>query len=215
MERPMMERAMCEAQQLTEFMEQHLPARSIGAVRRIRNGDELLLAPAELDGISHSVVTVRRASGAGRDLARELCARLGVFVAAIPRGADRAPEWPREVVGSISHDASFAAAVVGHARDFGGLGCDIEPIERLTGGIRSIVGTPAELAQFRDMKAAVKLLFSIKEAAFKAVYSRDRMFLDHRAITVDRNERTAVTSYGRRVHWRCTTEPRILVLTWW
>src|SRR3990172_7554234 len=92
---------------LTRFLADELPDGSIGAVRPILEGDECLLTSTELAGMAASVVCVRRASGAARALARELCGRLGSPAAEIPRSLDRSPLWPPAIVRSINHHPSL------------------------------------------------------------------------------------------------------------
>lgn len=92
-------------------------------------------------------------------------------------GEDRAPIWPGDVCGSITHSTGWAAAVVAHKQQWRGLGLDTENLlshdraSRLAGEIL----TAAELADMaagpQDQVALrVTLTFSIKEALFKALY---------------------------------------------
>ncbi len=46
----------------------------------------------------------------------------------IPAGEDRAPIWPRDLVGSISHTDRLATAVVGPASQIDSVGIDIERV---------------------------------------------------------------------------------------
>ncbi|HMJ22086.1 MAG TPA: hypothetical protein VK513_09260, partial [Terriglobales bacterium] len=69
-----------DAQSLNRFLHEELPAGCIGEVRPIKPGDEQLLAAVEAEGLERAVLSVRRASGAGRDIARSLCGNLGVPV---------------------------------------------------------------------------------------------------------------------------------------
>jgi 4'-phosphopantetheinyl transferase EntD len=199
---------------LNRFLRDALPARCIGEVRPIKPGDEQLLAAVEAEGLERAVLSVRRASGAGRDIARSLCGKLGVPVAAIPRSPRRYPLWPAGITGSITHDAEFAAAVIAPADRFGGVGIDIEPAVPLTPEIRSLVGQPEEWASLSNFALCDKALFSIKEAVFKAVYPRDGIFLDFNNVTVAFGPRTATISYGGTVHWRILNSPRVLAIAW-
>jgi 4'-phosphopantetheinyl transferase EntD len=202
------------AQALAHFLNKHLPTGCIGAVRPIHPDDERCLTESEARGLDRAVASVRRASGAGRDLARMLCGQLGVPVREIPRTAERYPLWPQGIVGSITHDREFAAAVVAPSDRLRGIGIDIEPAEPLQPGICNIVSPPGEMAAFSDIRFGDKALFSIKEAVFKTVYPRDGRFLDFHEVAVTRHTRTARTNYGRVVHWRVTTLPRVLAIAW-
>lgn len=115
-------------------------------------------------------------------LAGRLCAREALHQlcgqALVPgRDEDGVPLWPAGTVGSITHGAGRAAAMVALARDWRGLGIDLEKhlsterAARLAGEIL----TPAELqrAEGLDPEAfaqRVTLTFSLKESLFKALY---------------------------------------------
>jgi 4'-phosphopantetheinyl transferase EntD len=202
------------AQALAHFLNEHLPTGCLGAVRPIHPDDDRCLTESEARGLDRAVTAVRRASGAGRDVARMLCRQLGVPVAEIPRTLERYPLWPSGIIGSIAHDREFAGAVVAPSDRLRGIGIDIEPAEPLQPGIGDIVSPPEEMAAFSDIRFGDKALFSIKEAVFKAVYPRDGRFLDFHEVTVARHARTARTNYGRVVHWRVTTLPRVLAIAW-
>lgn len=114
---------------------------------------------------------------AGRLCAREALRRV-TGTAAVPAvGADRAPQWPAEVSGSITHGSGWAAAMVAHASAWRGLGLDVERrlaparAERLAGEIL----TPGELQQLQGLTPEqqawrISLSFSFKESLFKALY---------------------------------------------
>ena len=68
----------------------------------------------------------------GRRMAREGLKRIGVEPCEIP-SEDRRPVWPEGVVGSIGHSRGLAAAIVGPADAFDGLGIDHRDRERRIG----------------------------------------------------------------------------------
>ncbi|RMR15918.1 4'-phosphopantetheinyl transferase [Pseudomonas syringae pv. primulae] len=114
---------------------------------------------------------------AGRLCAREALSQLDGRLHTPMLGEDRAPIWPGDVCGSITHSTGWAAAVVAHKQQWRGLGLDTENLlshdraSRLAGEIL----TAAELADMaagpQDQVALrVTLTFSIKEALFKALY---------------------------------------------
>lgn len=92
-------------------------------------------------------------------------------------GEDRAPIWPDDVCGSITHSHGWAAAIVAHKHDWRGLGLDTEKLlshERATRLAGEIL-TPAEMKQLaagpvEQTALRVTLTFSIKEALFKALF---------------------------------------------
>jgi len=204
-----------DTEALKRFLDERLPAGCLGAVRAIVPGDEELLTPLEASGLDRAVISVRRASGAGRDLARLLCKELGSPTVEIPRSPQRYPVWPAGLVGSITHDAQFAAAIAGPANNFGGIGVDIEPPRPLPNGVTEIVASADELMAFSDLPYGDKALFSIKEAVFKAVYPHDRVFLDFCDVTVARSSQMATTNCGRILNWRVLTDPWVLAIAWW
>ncbi len=115
-------------------------------------------------------------------LAGRLCAREGIRRvsgrASVPVvGADRAPQWPAGMVGSISHGSGWAGSLVAANHNWRGLGLDVEQLlpsaraERLAAEIL----TPDELQQLQELTPEqrarrVSLSFSLKESLFKALY---------------------------------------------
>jgi len=68
-------------------------------------------------------------------LAGRLCAREALRCvtgqASVPAvGEDRAPQWPRGVVGSITHGDNWAAALVAPNHQWRALGLDVERLEQ-------------------------------------------------------------------------------------
>ena len=193
----------------------HLPENVIGEVRSIRPGDESALHKAELAGVENAVLSRRRSRGAGRIVARKLCAQLGFEVEAIPQGPTGGPLWPDGLTGSIAHDESFACAVVARKSAFGGLGVDIESANPLSDGEFALISTPCERLSFRLGSVDTKALFTIKEAVFKATNPLDNIFLDFPDIVVECLGQSAKTSYGRTVSWRVIVQPRVIAVAWW
>jgi enterobactin synthetase component D len=130
---------------------------------------------------------------AGRLCAREALHRLSGIADTPAVGEHGAPQWPTGVVGSITHGAGRAAAVVGWASEWRALGLDIEePLtaeraERLIGEIL----TPGELQRCEQLAGAergrlVTLTFSLKESLYKALYPLvRRSFYFHDAEVLD------------------------------
>lgn len=200
---------------LTRHLSRLLPAGVRGAVRRIRPDDADQLTAREAAEAGRAVDGVRRARGAARMLARCLCAQIGVPNVEILRAPGGAPIWPDGLVGSLSHDRDVAAAIVARADDHSGLGVDTEPAEPLEDGLVGLVALDTERITFGRHPLGFKLLFSVKEAVYKAVTPRDGVFLEFADVAVDLAARTAETCYGRRVQWRAGTHPRILAVAWW
>jgi 4'-phosphopantetheinyl transferase EntD len=166
--------------------------------RLITDGDECALLPEEADGLAGSVVKRRRASGAARIVARELLAQLGcAYSTALPKSISGAPIWPQGIVGSLAHDSRFAIAAVGRRHDVAALGIDIEPAESLPFEL-DLIATPRERLNISSYRHIGRLLFSAKEAVYKAVHPLDNVFLEHHDVEIDFDARKAIVR-GRRV----------------
>ncbi|MGV8843554.1 MAG: 4'-phosphopantetheinyl transferase family protein [Pseudomonas sp.] len=125
---------------------------------------------------------------AGRLCARAALLRLTGEANTPTAGADGAPQWPEDVVGSITHSAGWAAVVVAPSNRYLGLGLDLEMLlsadraERLAGQIL----TPNELQRLHTLPPEqhaqrVTLTFSFKESLFKALYPlvKKRFYFEH------------------------------------
>ena len=116
---------------------------------------------------------------AGRAAARSALARLGVPAQAIPIGQGREPVWPARVVGSITHAGGIALAAVGSLGSIAGLGIDIEQFGALDEDTSRLILTPDD-----DQNGDATLLFSMKESAFKCLYTDQKRFIDYAEVWV-------------------------------
>ena len=180
--------------------------------RLISPGDEHALLDAEAVSIGSAVIEARRASGAARIVARGLLAQLGYSGIAVPRGQSGEPIWPAGIGGSLAHDERVAVAAVGKLSEIGALGIDVEPAELLPPEMLDLVATPQELRKIADDPLRGRLLFAVKEAVYKAVFPRDRAFLEFRDIEVDLAARKAVTRTGHVLALRFRFSSRVLVV---
>jgi 4'-phosphopantetheinyl transferase EntD len=201
------------AHALAHLLEPHAALHA--SARPIQPGDEQALTPAEAAQFAAYALRRRRASGAVRAAARNLCTKLGLGPHEFLRDADGIPGWPPGWLGSFSHDDVAAVAILGRRPPLQGLGIDIEAPDPLEPEL-----TRSILAHGEEMPLALagldgKAAFSIKEAVFKAVYPADRIFLEFAQVRLDPGNRTALTYYGRTVQWRVVTRPRMLALAWW
>lgn len=188
------------------------PALVIGC-RPLRSGDELALFPVELEPLANATVMVRRASGSARIVARALLRDLGCSGPELPRTANGAPRWPNGFVGSIAHDSEFAVTAVAPASVVASVGIDIEPARPAPAELMEMVATPAEREQLRGDLIALRLLFCIKEAVYKATNPLDRIFLEHHDVEVDLATLTARTTSGFFLRVRTVRQPRLVALT--
>jgi 4'-phosphopantetheinyl transferase EntD len=156
-----------------------LAAVDVGAV-------EAPLYPEEEHAVARSVEGRVHEFRAGRHAARCALADLGLAPCAIPRRADRRPVWPAGVAGSISHAGTLAVAAVARADIARGLGVDLEACGRVTPALHAKLFTPAERDRYAEVEAEwPTLLFSAKEAGYKAVNPLAGQFIGFQEAEVD------------------------------
>jgi 4'-phosphopantetheinyl transferase EntD len=199
-------------QPLQQAIEMMAPRGIFVGYKAIGPNDELALMPEEQPAFAASVAKVRRASGAARIVARQLMQKAGVAPLPIPKSTGGMPGWPPGLVGSLAHDPDVAVAAIAAARDFQGVGVDVEPPEPLGDDLLGIVASNKESEQVAGDPLGGRLLFSVKEAVYKAVYPLDRQFLDHHDVEVDLLTETASIRGQRTVPFRFCTAPRIVTL---
>ncbi len=152
-----------------------------------------VLHPSEVADISPKAVDARRRERvAGRLLAREVLARLGV-AAPVPAGPARAPRWPPGIVGSITHTTSHAAVAVARRSELEALGLDVEGAEPLDAALFSRVLTARERHALDALAPAeagwrAKVAFSAKECAYKAQHARSATYLGFEAMEIHLEE---------------------------
>jgi 4'-phosphopantetheinyl transferase EntD len=132
--------------------------------------------PQEGAAITRAVPKRRNEFLAGRKAARIALSAIGGPSVALPPGADRVPHWPDGFVGSITHcdDVCLAVATL-HAR---AVGVDVEPATALPRDLWDAILLPEEqesIASAPNPGLAAKLIFSAKEAAYKAQYPISRV----------------------------------------
>jgi 4'-phosphopantetheinyl transferase EntD len=182
--------------------------------RLIKSGDEQKLLSEELICLQDSTLEVRRASGAARIVARELLSRLGMPVCAIPKTASGFPIWPKDLVGSIAHDCDIAIVAIARANEIVSLGVDVESPDSMHVELSKLVATNAERRQIGNNPFLTGLLFTAKEAVYKAVYPLDMIFLDFSDIEVDLTARRAIVRNGRLLELRFCSSPRLVSLAY-
>lgn len=112
---------------------------------------------------------------AGRLCARRALSALGRPEAELLRDADGLPLWPAGVIGSITHCRGIAAAALRPADGPNTLlGLDLEKTNRLSAAASGRVLHPLEVAFAGDDQVRASILFSLKEAFYKAQFPRWR-----------------------------------------
>ncbi len=150
-------------------------------LRRGVHGQAPALCPAEESFLGPNAAQARRFFFAlGRAAARDALAELGIAATAILRGPAGEPVWPDGIVGAISHTRDLAVAIVGSQSDYAGLGIDLEQLSPgLSVRAARLVCTPAEREWVGDADGTPRgtMLFSAKEAVFKALFPIERVRL--------------------------------------
>jgi 4'-phosphopantetheinyl transferase EntD len=126
----------------------------------------------------------------GRACAREALSRIGIDGWALIPATTREPQWPAEVVGSITHSGAYCAASVVRGHHCAGIGIDVEATGRVGDELAAAVCSRNELAALdkrgsRDRAELLTLIFSAKESVFKAVFPRQRLFLEFDDVEID------------------------------
>lgn len=130
----------------------------------------------------------------GRLCAKSAMEPLRRDIPQIGTGRMREPLWPADLIGSITHAADMAAALVlPVAMGYHGVGIDIENILGGQGAqeVRAIVANDGELrylAGFEDTlgpDVPLTLVFSAKESFFKAVHGEVQRYFNFDAIELE------------------------------
>ena len=159
------------------------------------------LFPTERPAVARAVEKRVREFATGRHLARLALGSLGLPRVAIPSGQAREPLWPTGCIGSITHSEDLAIAAVAASGTLRSLGIDLEVAERVTPELHAKLITPWECGLLQDADPRMPgLVFSAKEAAYKAVYPLVGKFIGFQEAEVD------VDWPGRRFRLRYTGE---------
>ena len=139
--------------------------------------------PAESAFVAGAVIARRHEFLTGRALARTALAQLDGPATTIGVGDQRMPLWPDGFVGSITHSAGLCAVQVGSRNSLRTIGIDIERQGAVSDDIYQQIRTPGERPLANPYAAT--LVFSAKEAFYKAYYPAARTFLDFTDVALD------------------------------
>jgi len=106
----------------------------------------------------------------------------------------------------------MSVAAIARKADIPSLGIDVEPAEPLPDEIAALAVMPGDVLEGVDPRLATRLLFSAKEAVYKAAFPLDRLFLEFRDIEVDIAQRNATTRNGRVFAVRYCVASHLLAL---
>ena len=150
--------------------------------------DPSTLFSTELEVIKPAVPSRQAEFAAGRLAARAALAQLGQAPVAIVAGSGREPLWPEGFVGSISHCRTVAIAAAAKSNSqLGFIGIDIEETEPLDSDLWDSICSSNERELFQLGTGAgrqAKIIFSIKEAVYKAQYPATGRLLDFRDVDI-------------------------------
>jgi 4'-phosphopantetheinyl transferase EntD len=141
--------------------------------------------------IARAVDKRKREFALGRTCARRALAALGVPAQPLVSNADRSVRWPDEAWGSVTHTDGFCAAVAALRTAVCGLGIDAEMRGRVQEKLWSQIAGAREVAWFRaaeDPNGACEratLLFSAKEAFYKAQFCVSATFVGFHGVEID------------------------------
>lgn len=164
-----------------------MPA-GVVAVCRDTEGDVGGLFAEERVAVDRAVSARQAEFAAGRSAARAALRRLGQSSMPIPAGADRAPIWPPGFTGSISHCRTAVIAVASRLDGRGQyIGVDLEDAIGLEPELWDSICRPSEIGWFDtkpDAALWAKIVFSIKEAVYKAQYPLTQRMIDFHDVEV-------------------------------
>ncbi|CAI8260642.1 MAG: 4'-phosphopantetheinyl transferase Npt [Opitutia bacterium UBA7350] len=133
----------------------------------------------------------------GRLCARTALAEIGsedALLSADPLGV---PQWPSGFVGSISHSKGLCGAIAAREKNYFCLGLDYEKIGRLSGTASKRVVHSLEEPLLKSNVHSPTLLFSLKEAFYKAQFPKwqQRANFQDIALSLDFKSGTAEIIY--------------------
>ncbi len=107
------------------------------------------------------------------------------------RANNRSPQWPFSMIGSITHGAGYAAAILcRQGSGLLGIGMDMEDLSReIKSNICRQILTELEIQKWlkgrETVNSEVKTIFSIKEAIYKCFFPISELYLGFKDAEVD------------------------------
>jgi len=162
------------------------------------------LVQAERDAALNMVPKRLREFAAGRAAARAALSEVGHAPVAIPRSLDRSPVWPAGIVGSITHCETACVSVASRIENWRSIGLDIEDDAPLHREAWPIILTEEELNSVEKLPRwrrarRIKILFSIKEAVYKAQYPITGEIFDFHTLETQLESNRFLASFTRDV----------------
>ncbi len=165
------------------------PAEVCAAEQR-QPGDPALLYPEEAAHLRQAIAKRIGEFAAGRLCAREALAQLGIAGFPLLVGSDRRPQWPENVVGSITHTQGFGGAVAAPRERIRAIGVDAEVVGRVKPALWPKICVPQEIDWLGRLPAPEQeqlgaLVFSAKEAFYKCQYGLTESWVGFHDVMLD------------------------------
>ena len=153
--------------------------------------------PDEREDIASAAPNRQKEFVAGRQLARALSDQLGLPPAPLRRAEDRAPVWPSDRTGSLSHCDTLCVAAVGKRSAIQSVGVDVETIGRVEQKLWPTLFTEKEADYFNSLAPAVvaletTLFFSAKESFYKCQYPLTQEWVGFQDVEITRTDQHAL-----------------------
>ncbi len=157
---------------------------------RTPTADTSFLSPEEQTYLESVSQNRKREFIAGRFCAREAMKSANIPPEHIRMGEKGEPIWPSTIVGSITHSHGYAAAAVAKKSEVLSLGLDAETNEPLSPKVLQRIGNTQEQEWVQSVESAIiqhpgKILFSAKEATYKAWYPITQEWLGFQEAHID------------------------------
>ena len=96
----------------------------------------------------------------------------------LPVNKDRSPEWPSEVVGTISHNQYWVGAATAYAKDLIGIGMDFEVMGRTKIVLSKHIRSKHDIKSHPSLtdEELLTIIFSCKESLYKALYPKVKLY---------------------------------------
>ena len=153
--------------------------------------------PEEWEDIASAAPNRQQEFVAGRHLARALSDQLGLPPAPLRRADDRAPIWPIDRTGSLSHADTLCAAAVGKRGTIQSIGVDVETIGRVEEKLWPTLFTEKEADYFSSLAPdtvalETTLFFSAKESFYKCQYPLTKEWVGFQDVAITRTDQHAL-----------------------
>jgi 4'-phosphopantetheinyl transferase EntD len=165
--------------------------------------------PDEWEDIASAAPNRQKEFVAGRQLARALSEQIGLPPAPLRRAEDRAPVWPVDRTGSVSHCDTLCVAAVGKRSAVQSVGVDVETIGRVGQKLWSTLFTEKEADYFSSLAPdtvalETTLFFSAKESFYKCQYPLTQEwvgFKDVEVVRIDQHSLAIAPARGAAQAW--------------